>query len=616
MSDQFVHQSDFDKNAVKNARKDRSADVRMKKLQALYKAERWAEMKALAHAYTKANKRDGVAWKALATALEMLKKDSLPAMKEAIKLLPNDAQAHFNLGNAYKWHDKLDEAVICYRKAITLKPDYAEAYSNLGNALQNMGQPYDALRAYFEGIKIAPHLLNIQLNMGNCYFTIGQQERGARMYQMALEIKPDFMEVHNALMFGRDLMEKTTVQSAYEDRLSWSAKFSDNVPWMAHDNDPDENRRLRIGYVSADMRQHSAACVFGPALLYHDKDQFEVFAYNNSRRQEDEYMKKFKESVDHWVDVADVTDDDCAKMIQKDKIDILVDLSGHSGGNKLLTFARKPAPVQITAWGYATGTGMKAMDYFFADAVVVPEGERQFYRERVVDLPCLVGSYWMKPFPGVSDLPAKFDGNITFGCLNRYVKITENTLRLWARVLRAVPNSGLVMRSTEFASESHRARVTTFFSALEVTGDRLILLPAAESWHQHLETLREVDICLDPYPHGGGVTTLEALMMGCPVLTLRWPTIVGRLSASTLTTLGMTDWIAESLDEYVQKAVEKSANLDALAELRKGLRSLFQSSIIGDGPAYCRAVESQYRRLWREWCSTRAVSVDTSELAA
>jgi protein O-GlcNAc transferase len=310
----------------------------------------------------------------------------------------------------------------------------------------------------------------------------------------------------------------------------------------------------------------------------------------------------FRQSVTAWRSIVGLSDEAAAEMIREDRIDILVDLSGHTAGNRLLVFARKPAPIQITAWGYATGTGMRAMDVFFTDPVMVPQQEKQYFTEEVRYLPNVVGAFFNEPFPDVNELPALSDGITTFGSFNRLTKISAEAYRVWAEVLLAVPRSRLILKTGELDDAAVRERVVGHFTKAGVAADRIIM-QGKSSWYEHMQAYNQIDIALDPFPHGGGVTALEGLMMGVPVITLRWPTVVGRLSASIMTTLGLTDWIAETQEQYVELAIQKATDLQSLAELRQQLRGIFTSSVIGDQVAYARAVEQEYRQLWREWCS-------------
>jgi predicted O-linked N-acetylglucosamine transferase (SPINDLY family) len=389
----------------------------------------------------------------------------------------------------------------------------------------------------------------------------------------------------------------------YGERKKWDEIYAAPL-WQdtPHTNDPTPTRRLRIGYVSADFRAHSAARIFGGMLTRYDHSQFDVFAYSNLNGKDDEITELFKRNVTAWRNIVGVSDEAVAEMIREDEIDILVDLSGHTAGNRLLVFARKPAPIQITAWGYATGTGMRAMDVFFTDPVMVPPNEKPYFTEEVRYLPSVVGAFFNEPFPDVNELPALSDGIITFGSLNRLTKVSAEAYRVWAEVLLAVPRSRLILKTPELNDAAVRERVAGHFTQAGVAAERIIMR-GKSSWHDHMQAYNQIDMALDPFPHGGGVTALEGLMMGVPVITLRWPTVVGRLSASIMTTLGLTDWITETQEQYVALAIRKASDLQSLAELRQQLRGMFTSSIIGDQVAYTRAVEQEYRLLWKEWCA-------------
>jgi predicted O-linked N-acetylglucosamine transferase (SPINDLY family) len=341
--------------------------------------------------------------------------------------------------------------------------------------------------------------------------------------------------------------------------------------------------------------------VFGSMLTSYDRSEFEVYAYSNVKGQGDRSTELFKQSVGVWRDIAGISDDAAADLIRNDQIDILVDLSGYTLGNRLLVFARKPAPIQITAWGYASGTGMRAMDVFFTDPVMVPPQDKKYFTEEIRYLPCVVGSFSFDPYPEVNELPALSNGAITFGSLNRLSKIAEDAFRTWIEIMLAIPGSRLILKIHELSETATRDRILERFTIAGVEAERIIML-GGTAWHEHMQTYHQIDIALDPFPHGGGVTSLESLMMGVPVVTLLWPTMAGRVTASIMTALGLPDWIAKTREQYIELAIQKARDLQSLAALRKQLRSIFTSSVMGDQVAYTRAVEQEYRKLWKEWC--------------
>ena len=291
---------------------------------------------------------------------------------------------------------------------------------------------------------------------------------------------------------------------------------------------------MRIGYVSADLRQHSASRTFFGILTQYDRAQFEVYAYSNFGGKGDGFTERFRQGVTVWRDIGYLTDEAVAQLIREDRIDILVDLSGHSAGNRLLVFARKPAPIQITGWGYGSSTGMRAMDVFFTDAVLVPPEDKRYFTEEVRYQSSAWACYTIESFPEVNALPALSEGMLTFGSFNRLSKVSEQAYRAWAQVLLGVPRSRLILKTPELDDAANRERVVGHFTQAGVAPERVMML-GKTPWEEHVQAYHRVDLALDPFPHGGGVTTLEGLMMGVPVITLRWPSIAGRLSASIVT---------------------------------------------------------------------------------
>jgi protein O-GlcNAc transferase len=529
--------------------------------------------------------------------------EAVASYRRALEIKPDYTYAHTNLGNALKELGQFNEAVASYRRALEIQPDFAEVHYNLGIALKELGQFNGAVASYRRALELKPDYAEAHSNLGNTLSGLGQLHNAMASYRRALQIKPDFADTHSNVIFNLDLAANVDMSELHGERKKWNEAHAAPL-WQnpTHANDPNPTRRLRIGYVSADFKHHSAAKVFGGMLTQYDRSQFDVFAYSNFNGRYDQFTGLFRQSVTVWRNIVGSSDDAVAELIREDRIDILVDLSGHSSGNRLLVFARKPAPIQITAWGYATGTGMRAMDVFFTDPVMVPQQEKQYFTEEVRYLPSVVGAFFNEPFPDVSELPALSDGIITFGSLNRLAKVSAEAYRVWAEVMLAVPRSRLILKTGELDDAAVRERVVGHFTKVGVAADRIIMR-GKTSWYEHVQAYNQIDIALDPFPHGGGVTALEGLMMGVPVITLRWPTVVGRLSASIMTTLGLTDWIAETQEQYVELAIQKATDLQSLAELRQQLRGIFTSSVMGDQVAYARAVEQEYRQLWREWCS-------------
>lgn len=505
------------------------------------------------------------------------------------------------LGATLKQLGRSREALVPMQKAAALLPGDAETHNNLGTVLQDLGRAEEAEAAFRRALRLDPDDARIHYNLGYTLHYLARLEEAVACYRRAIELKPDYSDAYSNLIFSLDMMDGANPQVLQAARRQWSAAcLPAQTVSCAIDRARDVGRRLRIGYVSGDFRIHSAATVFGAMLVDFDPAAFEVFAYANSTI-EDERTRLFQRHVTGWRNIAGWSDEAVADLIRQDGIDILVDLSGHSGGNRLLVFARKPAPIQITAWGYIGGTGMPVMDVFLADPVVVPPEEKSLYAEEVIYLSSVVSAFFPDVFPGVDALPARTNRHVTFGSFSRQAKISAESWRAWGRILSAVPDSRLVLKSHELDEVGMQQRIFAMFREMGIDAERIILLGGSR-WREHVEAWRQVDLALDPFPHGGGVTLLEGLMMGVPAVALRWPTLVGRLSSSILTTIGLTDWIAETQDQYVDLAIRKARNLSELAVLRCSLRDRLQASIIGDRKAYVAEVERIYRKLWQEAC--------------
>ena len=530
--------------------------------------------------------------------------EAIASFRHATEMRPNFAEAFYNQGLAFQALEQYDNALNCYRQTLEIKPDYAGAYVNSGVILSSVGKQPFAIESYRLALEINPNLVEAHNNLGAVFQAAGQLDDAIACHRKALEIKPDFMDAHSSLIFALDFSTNREIAELQLERKKWNQSYAAHLCLNpTHDNEATPSRSLKIGYISADLKEHSASLCFGGMLTQYDRSQFDVYAYSNLKGKEDKFTELFKKNVTAWRNIVNLSDEKVVELIRTDKIDILVDLSGHTLGNRLLVFARKPAPIQITAWGYATGTGLTAIDYFFTDPVMVPPQDKIHFTEEVRYLPCALSSFFSEPFPEVNELPALSNGIITFGSFNRLAKVSKEAFRAWANVLLAVPLSRMILKTSELNNDATRDRVLEHFTSAGIDANRIIM-QGSTPWHEHMQAYNQIDITLDSFPHGGGVTTLEGLKMGVPVVTLRWPSMAGRASAAILTPLNLCDWIAETQDEYVEIAIKKASDLQALSDLRKQLRGIFSSSIIGDSAAYARAVEKEYRHLWQKWCDS------------
>jgi len=523
-------------------------------------------------------------------------------ISRAIQLDPAMAEAENNLGRVLLRIGRYAEAADKFKKATEINPDFAIAHANLGSVLLRDGRLDEAETALTRALSLAPNLVEAVNNLGNLQVRTRRLDEGLANYRRALEIRPDYADASSNLIFALDFHPGVTNEELLTERSRWNETFAAPLrpERRDHPNGRDPGRRLKVGYVSADFRRHSAAFVFGPAVLNHDKERVETFFYSNSPER-DHLTERFMEAADHWRPINEMPDAEVTELIRSDAIDVLVDLSGHTSGNRLLVFARKPAPVQITAWGNAVGTGIETMDYLFSDPIYMTPENRAFVTEEIYDLPCALSYLCPENAPEVTPLPALDNGYVTFGCFNKTIKITAPALDLWARVLEGVPESRMLFKDTALELESERDRLRDELAARGVDPGRLDFL-GHTPWAKHMAAYARVDLALDPAPQSGGTTTLESLWMGVPAVTLKGTTLCSRGSASALKGVGLEDWITEAADGYVACAVEKASDINALASLRAGMRDLIRRNPIGDHQAYARAVEEAYRQMWREWC--------------
>lgn len=468
---------------------------------------------------------------------------------------------------------RLFDAEDLVRRVLAVEPDNAFAWSCLGSTLERLGDLEGSLAAF----------------------------------ERAVDASPEDPRILSNHIFALDRAVSTTMEQALAARRRYNDLVA--VPARAHTNDPDPDRVLRIGYVSGDVREHSAPFGFGPVVLKHDPSAVETFVYSVTP-EHDWLTDVFRDGVAHFRACAADTDDDLEAKIREDRIDILVDLSGHSAGNRLPVFARKPAPVQVTAWGYITGTGLDAIDYLFADDVMIQPDEERWYAERVVRLPRIM-PYW-PPDPAavgkVGPLPALTNGYLTFGVFNRLGKLTPDCLLLWARIMAAVPDARLVIKAGGLEIEQIREHLEARCESAGLDLSRVELL-GSTTRDEHLRAYGQIDLALDPWPDGGGISTLDAAWMGVPTLTAPWHQIPSRTTASINRELGLDCLTVRTPTEYVARAAEANEQRDALAEIRYWLRDLMTASAFGSHALYTRHVERAYRQMWGKWCSDQRETV-------
>lgn len=454
-----------------------------------------------------------------------------------------------------------------------------------------------------------PENVQAHLYLATTLEAMGLIEESMAAFGKARDLAPDNIGVISASVFAVDRTPGATLEDGYKIRRRFNELIMQQTPpSLPHMNNRDPERKLRIGYVSGDLREHSATKVFGPVLMKHDPALFDVCAYATAAG-EDWLTETLKAAIPHWRSVTDWSNERLYDQIRADQIDILVDLSGHTAGNRLPVFARKPAPVQVTAWGYITGTGLDAMDYMFADADTVYPDEEQWYSEEIVRLPRIVSFWPTDPsiVGPVMPLPCLKNGYLTFGVVNRVGKLKIGAIELWARILAELTTSKLIIKSPGMEDPTIRGMVQQRFEQFGTNLAQLQFRGGSPSV-AHQQVYNEIDINLDPWPDGGGVSTLEALWMGVPSVTLPYRQIASRLTTSFQKELGLPWLSAASPDEYVERAVALDTQRGELARVRRLLRDMMCASYLCHTRLYVDATEAEYRKMWVRWCQEQATA--------
>ena len=529
--------------------------------------------------------------------------DAIAAYRRAIALRPELVEAHNNLGNALNDKGRLDEAIDAYRRAIALRPNYAEAYSNLGVAFKGKGWLDEAIAALGRAAELNPNLPEVPFNLGSSLLVRGDREEANRAYRRALELRPGNVAAHSSLLTCEQYQSGATLAALARAHAEWDERHAApfRAGWKPWDIDRDAERPLRLGFVSPDLYRHPLGHFLVRVLKNLDRRVFAIVCYCTGRSR-DALSDRIAAAASEWHDVAGLDDDSLAARIRDDRIDILFDLSGHTIDNRLLVFARRPAPIQITWIGYVGTTGLAAMDYLIADRFHVPPGSEQYYRERVLRMPD--GYVCYDPpaeAPEVGPQPALERGHVTFGCFNNLAKITPEVLAVWAQIVGQVPGSRLLLVSPALDGATARQRTEAEFVAAGGDSDRLELR-GTMPWRLLLAAYNTIDLALDPFPYSGGLTTCEALWMGVPVVTCPGETFAGRHSLSHLANIGLTETVAGDTCEYVALAVRLAGDLPRLAALRAGLRERMARSPLCDGARFAGHLSQQLRDVWRQWC--------------
>jgi predicted O-linked N-acetylglucosamine transferase (SPINDLY family) len=522
------------------------------------------------------------------------------SFEQALYLRPDLAQVHNNLGLALLNQGRLAEARLRFEQAIQLQPDLVDAQNNLGLAYDALGEADHALASFERAVGMDPDDCGALTNLANAYKNQGRAAEAITYYRKALASRPDDALVHSNLLLAMQYQPRADPREILAEARRYACRHAEPLAgrFAPHPAVSPAGRRLRIGYVSPDFREHPVVYFLEPILAAHDHRRFEIFCYADVPHP-DATTQRLQGYADCWRWLIGLSDAQAAEVIRQDDIDILVDLAGHTGGNRLLAFARKPAPIQASYLGYLGTTGLPAMDYYLTDAHADPPGPAEaLYQEQLIRLPECGFCYAPGPGPEVSpEPPGRQSGHVTFGCLNNPAKVSDEVLAAWSRVLAAVPGSRLLLRTC--AGRSAEERIRNLLNSYGIDPDRVAFAGRAASRFEYLELYHTVDIALDPFPYNGVTTTCDALWMGVPVISLAGRMSVARQGVRFLRTVGLNELLAETLEDYVRIATELAGDRARLTDLRSGLRDRMSHSPLMDAHRLTRDLEAAYDGIWK-----------------
>ena len=537
--------------------------------------------------------------------------EAVSAYDAALALEPRSVAALGNIGTVYSTLGKLDDAVRCQRAVIEIEPDNPKHFVNLGAALKGKGLLGEAAAAYRRAIELKPDYDYAINNLGNLLREQGQLSEAIACFRRAIEISPDYLSAFSNLLFTLNSMPDLTPAEIYREHRKFGELVEAKVAARRdHDNVAAPDRVLRIGYLSPDFLGHSVAYFIENLLEFHDRRQVEVVCYALNKRM-DSLSRRLQARAGIWRSCSFMTDDELDAQIRADRIDILVDLAGHTAENRQTVMARKPAPIGVTYLGYPNTTGLTTIDYRLTDAEVDPPGEAdKVHSERLIRLPHGFLCFRPSDFAGeVPPRPVTANGYVTFGSFNVMAKMTDEVVATWARILLRVRKSRLILKCNAFSDAETVALYRRRFRACGIAEDRLDLLGRQPLIGDHLATYGRIDIALDPFPYNGTTTTCEALWMGVPMIALRGSRHVGRVSAALLSRMGQGDLVASDVEGYIEVATQLARDPGRIQAISGGLRRAMSASPLMDGPGFARDVEAAFRDMWKRWCQGR---IDTT----
>jgi len=576
------------------------------RMQEFMRENAYQEAETIARKLTQAMPGFIDAWEVLTACLfntNQLEAAMLAAM-QMLQRAPADMRGYVLIGICLARMERTSEAINASRRAVELSPASAHAHSALGDALSAERRYKEARIAYENALTKNPAHRKSRLNLTKVLIDAGDIVAAEKAARDAVAAYPDSTTGYSNLLFATNYAPDKSASEVFQAYQECDRRLFSHLKekWRRHSNPATWDRRLKIGYVSPDLKKHSGNHFIEPLFAHHDRSRFEITAYAELA-SEDHVTARMKSYFDHWVPTSRLTDADLAERIRADGIDVLIDVAGHTQGNRLGVFARKPAPVSLTWLGFGYTTGLSAIDYIMTDADMAPVGSEALFAEKPWRLKQSNFVYRavqdMGP-PG--DLPALRNGVVTLGTLSRAIRMNHRTIGVWSEILRRLPNARLVVDSNSYRDRHMCESLAARFAAHGIGPQQLSIGYHSPPW----DVLRGIDIGLDCFPHNSGVTLVETLYMGVPYVTLADRPSVGRIGSSVLQAIGRPEWIAQTEADYIDKVVALASDIPALARIRAGLREEMHASPLMDEPAFARKFEGALREMFKNWCETQA----------
>ena len=543
-------------------------------------------------------------------ANELLKKHADKVLAQALKNDPSkESLMYLLLALMFQRVGQVLKAEERYKKILELEPN-ALVFNELANICQLKKRLTETIQYRKKALELTPDDAGILTNYALDQMRAGRIQEGIEMLGKVLEKSPASMFIHSSYIWYLHYLPNMDPQQIFAEHKKWGQMHAPmSMARTSHENAPDPHRRLRVGYLSADFRMHSVAYNFDAFLGGRNKDAVEVYGYGNVQRP-DEFTEHFKKRFDLYRNICGIPDEEVAKLVETDKIDVLVHVGGHTADNSLGVLAYKPAPIQVDYGGINT-TGMEQVDYRLTDEFLDPPHLRKYYLEEPAYLPTSLFCYKPSPHAGsVEPLPARKKGYVTFGSFNVSIKINPYIMSIWAKVLKANKNSRLMLKFAGAMDEGVKEYYMTQFGQLGIEAERIELYDWMMS-ADHYKLYGQMDIALDTFPFNGCMTTLEGMWMGVPIVSLVGEnSLLSRSGLSILSRVGLEFFAAPTEDEFVKKATAFAQNLDALEKIRFSMRERMMASTLCDPKAYAQGVEAAYRKMWHEWCHSQGVDVE------